>query len=697
MKKENKNKRAVSASLKENKYNEIKNKKDKENMADDNLDNNNNKKGFHHRKRTSSYFLGYYIPDTNIIENNNKEEHNINIDSIEKENNDIKNEEIRKNEIQNKLIYNLINTEDSNNLSLSFPSYDEGNNNSVIVKKEDSSEVKQKDINNNIIVELNKYSENSTKSFITFKNTLKYIKDKDERTTPSYQLALLADKKGGNNCYITTSNIIEEEKSSMIESKTEFSNKKENVVSDKEKNENNKNILEYFKDININNNWNIYTGKVEDRIKMSLALNEIILKNNKKEEDRRKILTQNKMNLLNTFFTMSKPLLLNQNKDVKMENIYKKEKCLNNPRNNKFLKNKINNNGNYFTKKKIESNIYKKQFNHALTDNEIQKNEEINNLNNENNLETENTKKNKNKIPHLSNIKKLNQKIKNDSPSNTLINAPYKEIKTSNSNNSSSRNNSLLSKRINKIFTKKDSRYNLHSLKKRENLTNALIFIKEKKRHKLNIDLEKGKYYNNNTYNYSNKINNATYSSLTNSNLNTNNSNTQSHSKSKSKEKILKLNRKSNSGSFNIKGEYISNNVDDYINLECNKENTILCLKHKLLFNKLYEKIDALEKLNSICFSTKSFFIILCENKANINNFIFSGLYKFYKDKEKFIKIYGDERSPNYILLKDIKEQKFYNIFEDNNIVNTFVNKFILINHFKSTKNAMILVKKKYI
>ena len=694
MKNEIKNQRSVSASLKDNKSNKMKNQniKEKENITND-------KKGFHHRKRSSSYFLGSYIPDTNLIENNYEEEHNINIDNIEKVNNENEKEETRKNEIQNKLIYNLINNEDSNNLSLSFPSYDEGNNNSVIIKKGDSTEVKQKDINNNIILELNEHSENSRKSFITFKNSLKYIKDKDERTTPSYQLALLADKKGGNNCYVTTSNIIEEEKSSMLESKTELSNKKENILPDQEKKENK--LLEYIKDININNNWNIYTGKNDDKIRMSLALNEIIIKNNKKEEYRRKILTQNKMNLLNTFFTISKPLVLNQKKDDKIENIYKKEKNLNNPRNNKYLKNKVNNNNDNFTKKKFVRKFVNKPLNcdiknnnHALTDNDTQKIEEINNLNNENILETENTKKNKNKIPHLSNMKKLNQKIKNDSPSNTLINAPYKGFKTSNSNNSSSRSNSLLSKKLNKIFTKNDSRNNLHSMKRRENLNNALKFIKEKKRNKLDSDLEKGKYYNNNTYNYSKKINNATYTnSLTNSNLNTNNSNTQSHSKSKSKDKNLKLNRKSNSGSFNIKEEYSSNNGENYINLECNLENTILCLRDKLLFNKVYEKVDVIEKIKSTCFPTKSFFVILCENKIDINNFIFYGLYKFYKDQEKFIKIYGDERSPNYILLKDITEQKKYNIFVDINVVNTFVNKFILTNHFKSTNNAVLIVK----
>ena len=101
-------------------------------------------------------------------------------------------------------------------------------------------------------------------------------------------------------------------------------------------------------------------------------------------------------------------------------------------------------------------------------------------------------------------------------------------------------------------------------------MNNALTFIREKKKKKLNLDLEKRKYYGNNTYNFSyiKKLNNATYtSSLTNSNLNTNNSNTQSHSKSKSKEKMKILYRKSNSGSFNSKGEYISQKVEDNLKL----------------------------------------------------------------------------------------------------------------------------------
>ena len=117
-------------------------------------------------------------------------------------------------------------------------------------------------------------------------------------------------------------------------------------------------------------------------------------------------------------------------------------------------------------------------------------------------------------------------------------------------------------------------------------------------------------------------------------------------------------------------------------------------MKYKLLFNKLYEKIDVLEKVNITSFSAKNFYVILCEHKADLNHFMFSSLFKYYKDKKKFIKIYGDEKNPNYILLKDIIEKKKFQIYEDNGVVeNSSINTFILTNRFKFTNNAMIFVK----
>ena len=282
-------KRSISSNEKNIKKMEIKEKE-----KDDNI---NSKKGFHHRKRTSSYFLGSYLPDLNFIENNFQ---------MTNENENINDKEEENNIINNGLIYNLANIDNLNELSLSFPSYEENNNNSGAIKNENNEKAKNINVNNNNILDIAKKSENSSKSFITFKNSLKYLKDIDERATPSYQLALQADKKGGKNNYLASSNIIEEieeEKSSMIESKSEFSNKKDLFKLEKEKTEKEKiqnEHADYFSDLNINNNW-----KLENKNEMALALNEIIIKNNKKEEERKNYLSKNKKVLLNTFFTMS--------------------------------------------------------------------------------------------------------------------------------------------------------------------------------------------------------------------------------------------------------------------------------------------------------------------------------------------------------------------------------------------------------
>ena len=676
-------KRSISSNEKNIKKIEIKEKE-----KDDNI---NSKKGFHHRKRTSSYFLGSYLPDLNFIENNFQ---------MTNENENINDKEEENNIINNGLIYNLANIDNLNELSLSFPSYEENNNNSGAIKNENNEKTKNINVNNNNILDIAKKSENSSKSFITFKNSLKYLKDIDERATPSYQLALQADKKGGKNNYLASSNIIEEEKSSMIESKSEFSNKKDLFKLEKEKTEKEKiqnEHADYFTDLNINNNWKFHNGKLENKNEMALALNEIIIKNNKKEEERKNYLSKNKKVLLNTFFTMSnilktKEIKCNKEKYINSEN-NKNDMNKNNIESFSILKNKINSNGEYFIKKKFfkkSSNYYNQ--NYTFSEREIRLNNTTNNSNKENYIETD-FRKNMNKIPHLYNMRK-NQKIINDSPSDLLINIPYKSLKTSNSNNLSSRNNSQISKKLNKFLDKKDSRSNIHSIKRRENLNNALLFIREKKSNKLN-DLEKKKYYNSNTYNISGnkKLTNITYTnSLTNSNMNTNNSNTQSHSKSK--EKPQHLLRNANSSSFVNKIEQIPQVSEIYTNIENNKEQTIMCLKYKLMFNKLYEKIDVLEKVNITSISSKNFYVILCDSKLNLNHFIFNSLFKYYKDKKKFIKIYGDEKNPNYILLKDIIEKKKFQIYEDNNsIVNSSVNTFTLTNHFKFTNNAMIFVK----
>ena len=743
------------------------NQSEKENM---NNSNTNYKKGFHHRKRTSSYFLGSYIPNVNILENNQATEEelntnlNINNNLFKNSNEQLndKDEETNSNEIKNKLIYNYINNDNSNNnISMSFPSYDESNNNnnSLIIKQDNSTAKKNKSNTkkenasenenykydkNNIFYEMAKNSENSTntKSFITFKNSLKYIKDKDERTTPSYQLALQTDKKSGKNNYVTSSNIIEEEKSSMMESKSEFSNKKDLFFFEKKRLEN-FNDVKINEKININNNENRKDNSNNANVninsnmqncennRMSLALNEIIIKNNKKEENRRKYLTKNKMALLNTFFTMSKTLQMNEGKNNNRNIIdnyilnkdKEKDKDLFLTKEKDKIKenkkqNEDKNNIDYFNKKKFVSKFLKKTITnkrpintHANTENSyLNSMQNLNNdlnlnlngperftinsqVNQDNNIENvnNNLKKNSHKIPHLSNVKKkFKQKLISDTG---FIETPFKKLKITNitnANDSSLRkdNNHRNAHNINK-------ERNFYTLKRIENLNNALSFIREKKkinRTNSNLNLDKKKYIKNNTCNFSSNknIKPSGYSTsfLTNSNSNTN---TQSHSQSREKKNPPKFLRKANSGSFNSKGEYLSQSGEEISCIETNKERIIMCLKNRLYYGKLYEKIDALEKINSTNFSNKSFFVILCDNK--LNQFIFSGLYKYYNVKERYIKIYGDERSPNYILLKDIKGKIKYKIYEDNSQNDAPINSFVLINHFKFTSNAIIIIK----
>ena len=773
-----KKQRSVSAFIKEEKKDpsdlkQSKNKYTTNDNANSANTNNNNKKGLHHRKKTSSYFLGSYIPNSNILENNEEKEDDININlnlninnilenKIMNENSIDKEEDTESNEIKNKLLYNLINNNSNDNISLSFPSYEENNiNNSITLKQQDSSNKKSNNNKNNckndeynknsIYYEMAKDAQtsNSNKSFISFKNSLKYIKDKDERTTPSYLLALQTDKKNAKNNYVTSSNIIEEEKSSMLESKSEFSNKKEIFHLEKKKLENNTNEKEnnILQDINsikdnknnkniINNNIIIKNYKDKDDIKivdsnnnsipdennhMSSALNEIITKNNKKEEDKRKYLTKNKMTLLNKFFSMSKTLKINKEKVTKVEdyiNIREKDKDI-----NKYNEKKENANLNYYMKKNYSNNnnnkILKKSFtNKRIIESYINMDGQylysMNNLNNNIKLNTSerptinsqsnyknnsnnveniinlNLKKNLYKIPHLVNVKKkIQRKLLNDSASN-IIDTPFKKLKTTNSNNNSS-------SRKNSLNNSKNDRNN-QKLKRLENLNNALSFIREKKKIiKTNTNADLKFYNNNNTYSISNIKNSnlnkipSGYSTsfFTNSNSNTN---TQSHSKSKEKnKKVKKILRKANSGSFNSKGELLSQSGEKISNIESNKKQIVICLKYKLYFNKLYEKIDSLEKINSTNLSNKSFFLILCDIKEN--QFIFSGLFKYYHDKERYIKIYGDERSPNYILLKDIKGRIKYKIYENNNQIDSSKNNFILVNHFRFTSNALIIIK----
>ena len=196
----------------------------------------------YHRKTATSYFCGSYLSSNLEDELLN----NINIDQIYSEKN-------------NKKENNLNNKE--NNLDelfdVSFHSY-ESSNEEENIKLNKEEKLKQNKIKTN---------------FVSFKNNLKNIKDKEERATKSYLLALgMTKNQNRNEQYIPTVSVIEEEKSDVIDSKSEFSNKKKNIK-DKYFFKNKDNLFLLSKDnklkiknilIKKNNNFEIINNKKEE-------------------------------------------------------------------------------------------------------------------------------------------------------------------------------------------------------------------------------------------------------------------------------------------------------------------------------------------------------------------------------------------------------------------------------------------------
>ena len=130
-------------------------------------------------------------------------------------------------------------------------------------------------------LEKNKEKYSQDKSFIPIKNGLKYIKDKEERVTESYLLALNGGEsniKKGKNPYLSTASIIEEERSEFIES----TSKKQSIIASnrfvkdmnfkKKKIENEFNLVQNEKD-------NILEKTEEEENKENIDINIIKKKN----------------------------------------------------------------------------------------------------------------------------------------------------------------------------------------------------------------------------------------------------------------------------------------------------------------------------------------------------------------------------------------------------------------------------------
>ncbi len=226
------------------------------------------------------------------------------------------------NETSNKEnVSSLINyyTNDCNyNTNISFPSFENENNGSVIIKTYENENEKNSNsnINCNIFTQLekNNIKNPSLKSFIPIVNTLKFVKEKEENATPSYLLAL-GVQNGNNhkNEYIQKGQIIEEEKSEMLITESELSNKKKikkntDYISMKFKN-NLKNYNNYQYKNNNNGSQNFINEKKninEENKEMIITLNRIMKKTNEKELKRRQVISKHKKDLLSIFFTLTK-------------------------------------------------------------------------------------------------------------------------------------------------------------------------------------------------------------------------------------------------------------------------------------------------------------------------------------------------------------------------------------------------------
>ena len=243
-------------------------------------------------------------------------------------------------------VSSLINyyTNDCNyNTNISFPSFENENNGSVIIKTYENENEKNSNsnsnINNNIFtqLEINNIKNPSLKSFIPIVNTLKFVKEKEENATPSYLLALgIQNGNKNKNEYIQKGQIIEEEKSEMLITESELSNKKKmqknsDYISMRFKNNlTNYNNYQYKKNNNGSQNFiNDKKNLNEENKEMIITLNRIMKKTNEKELKRRQVISKHKKDLLSIFFTLTK---YNNNK---------------NNSNNNYSNNNTNNNSNH--------------------------------------------------------------------------------------------------------------------------------------------------------------------------------------------------------------------------------------------------------------------------------------------------------------------------------------------------------------
>ena len=713
----------------------------------------------YHRKTSTSYFCGSYLSSNLEDELLN----NLNIDKIYFEKN--KKEEKKDNKNQN--ICDIDNNLDIY-LNYSFHSYDSDKS----IEKNDENNKKEKTNENE-----NKKKENKiNNNFVSFKNNLKNLKYKNEKATKSYLLALgMVKNQNRKEQYVPTASVIEEEKSDVIESVSEFSNKKmkksnnkyifdnyflnkdlffinkENKLKIKNIIERKKKIKEKKKEENKNNSTEKEVKEKNNNfgIKLSFALNEIMLKNNKKEENKRKYLKNNKTLILNSFFNFKKNnegetikekiKIDNENNKNAFKNTENNEKNLTDKFRNKiekkfqlslkekirnsyvtsFIKKRYNTENNIidknnssiknkiiFANKKIKSSQKNKDNEHSkerksyilynTINSNININKEKNNSSTKKKVKVIN-EKNKSNIPIItkieykpySKIPHIRQKIIERKELNSLsnMNINISNNNKNNSNKNSAPNRKYISKYKN-IPRKKNFSFTKDKSKdNKENYKSIKQFSSINETLEI-IRIEKIKSKSKNKdKSTSNRTNNSKRSiDYSSSFIKDKKFNSKS---SRDKEKNNKiLFKKANSGTFrnDISLKLIGEKTLKHIG---NKNSTVNALKNYIKYEKNYIKIDVINKIEKKFDLENSFFIISCQKLENF--FIFKSILKLYKKENRFIKIYGNVHEPNVISIKNINANNFdiFLISIKNEICNC-----ILIDELKFNLNAIIICKK---
>ena len=831
-------------------------------IGNDNVEENLNEKKLksRHRKTASSYFLGSYISgnDLNKFLQEYKENSTENINSdknVQYENDIYKGKNLNnKKKCEMDYLDNLLRSKDNNlkkekdnineNLvcltNASFYSYsiDDNNDNkckengeednSVIIKgKNDSSsnnnETKSDSYIGNIsnffsnpFYELEKNNEkyNKDKSFIPIKNGLKYMKDKDERVTESYLLALNGGEsniKLNKNPYLSTASIIEEEKSEFIEStskkksiiagnrflkdinfnkkkiESEFNlvkNEEDNILEKTEDDENKENI-----DLNSNKNSKDKNeiNKKNSKNEIDISLNKIKLQKNKKIEKKKKYIRKNKENLLNSFFNLSyNRSIPNQNNYEQEENGNKTNTNNNTTKNDNRINNKniLNNNFKNFhfiikdknnqelikNKDKPKTNLNNKKkrtysYNGGYISYLYNQRFKTENGENNNNKQNENIKFNiskcfnqkqnkniiytsynniakenpimKNKInkimnkSHLSKIK-LNPNMK--IPHNKFDKSKIQLISKKCPFNKNVNNGSITSK-----MTKLDNKLILDWSNHRKSFSITKVNIDKIQKHrkilssggfdnkirpinsninrsvtfkKVKIDtnrIEKNFEKSNYSQILSHRNKPIINNSKDNIRLPTYSDSCTSRVKQKIKfriingygyknKKIISNIRKANSGFIKVKLDSdIQNKGELNINIS-NKSQTLIILNDKVKFFNINEKSEVFNIIKNDFRTGKNIFIIFCEKskEKNNNEFFFLGLFKYFENNKRFIKVFGNEEIPNYILLKNINKENY--IIYENKIIQNEENQiqflFEQLNKFYFSFNSFIICKK---